>query len=65
LPRVGDRHLYQPIDEPTYWRIRAECEAGTYRYAIQEETYRLQEYLDRLAAVRADIAPRRDVQAEP
>jgi urea carboxylase len=65
LPRVGDRHLYQPIDESTYWRIRAECDAGTYRYEILEETYRLQGYLDSLAAVRADIGPRRDVQAEP
>ncbi len=49
LPRVGDRHTYQPIDEAAYWEIRPQCEAGTYVYQIREETYRLQDYLDRLA----------------
>lgn len=48
LPRVGDRHIYQPIDEATYWDIRRQCEAGTYVYDIRNETYRLQDYLDRL-----------------
>lgn len=53
LPRVSDRHLYVPIDEAAYWAIRKQCEAGTYVYEIVEETYRLQDYLDSLAAHRA------------
>jgi urea carboxylase len=47
LPQVGDRHSYLPIDEATYWNIRQACEAGTYIYDIKEETYRLEDYLDR------------------
>jgi urea carboxylase len=47
LPRVGDRHTYVPIDEPTYHEIRREVEAGTYRYQIVEETYRLPDRGDR------------------
>jgi hypothetical protein len=50
LPRVGDRHKYVPIDEAAYWDIRRQCEAGTYVYQIWEETYRLQDYLDSVAA---------------
>lgn len=50
LPRVGDRHTYVPIDETAYHAIRGEVEAGTYRYAIREETYALDEYRARLAA---------------
>jgi urea carboxylase len=50
LPHVSDRHTYVPIDEATYWQIRRECEAGTYEYQIRHETYRLQDYLDQLAA---------------
>lgn len=52
LPRVGDRHTYLPVDETSYWEIRSQCEAGTYVYQIRQETYRLQDYLDRLAAYR-------------
>jgi urea carboxylase len=52
LPQVGDRHTYRPIDEAGYWEIRKAWEAGTYVYEIREETYRLQDYLDRLAAYR-------------
>lgn len=47
LPRVGDRHTYVPIDEPTYWQIRREVEAGAYRYEIEEDTYRLDDHLAR------------------
>lgn len=50
LPQVGDRHTYMPIDEAAYWEIRNQCEAGTYVYQIQPETYRLQDYLDRRIA---------------
>lgn len=52
LPQVSDRHTYIPIDESTYWRIRQEVEAGTYRYQIREETFWVQAYKDRLAASR-------------
>ena len=52
LPRVGDRHIYVPIDEAAYREIRRRVEGGTYVYRIQEETYRLQSYLDRLASHR-------------
>jgi urea carboxylase len=52
LPRVGDRHRYVPIDEAAYLEIRRQCEAGTYTYQIETETYRLQDYLARLASHR-------------
>jgi len=52
LPQVSDRHHYVPIDEAAYWDIRRQCEAGTYVYQINSETYRLQSYLDDLARVR-------------
>lgn len=58
LPRVSDRHTYQPIDEGAYWDIRREYEAGTYVYQIREETYRLQDYLDRLEAHKSRTAKR-------
>jgi urea carboxylase len=50
LPRVGDRHTYVPIDEAAYWKIRREVEAGTYRYQIRDETYRVEHYRTQLAA---------------
>lgn len=50
LPQVSDRHTYVPIDEATYWETRRNVEAGTYEYQIREETYRVQDYKDRLAA---------------
>jgi urea carboxylase len=50
LPRVADRHRYEPIDEATYWDIRGRCESGNYSYQIREDTYRLQDYLERLKA---------------
>jgi len=49
LPRVSDRHTYVPIDEATYWQIRRQYEAGAYEYEIREGSYRLQDYLDKLA----------------
>src|SRR5439155_774094 len=49
LPRVSDRHTYVPIDEATYWQIRRQYEAGAYEYQIREGSYRLQDYLDKLA----------------
>jgi KipI family sensor histidine kinase inhibitor len=52
LPKVGDRHKYVPIDETTYWELRRQCESGTYVYQIETETYRLQDYLGRLASHR-------------
>jgi urea carboxylase len=51
LPRVADRHHYLPIDEAAYWDIRRRCEAGDYVYEMREDTYRLQDYVDRLAAI--------------
>jgi KipI family sensor histidine kinase inhibitor len=50
LPRVSDRHVYAPIDEATYWEIRRQYEAGAYEYQIREETYRLEDYQQKLAA---------------
>lgn len=50
LPRVGDRHTYMPIDEAAYWEIRRQCEAGAYVYQIRDETYRLQDYVDKLSS---------------
>ena len=38
-----------PIDEATYWQIRRQYEAGAYEYEIREGSYRLQDYLDKLA----------------
>jgi KipI family sensor histidine kinase inhibitor len=49
LPRVGDRHLYQAIDEATYWEIRRECEAGIYRYQIREDVFSLQKHRELVA----------------
>lgn len=36
LPRVGDRHRYQPIDGEAYEEIRAKVAEGTYEYQIEE-----------------------------
>jgi urea carboxylase len=52
LPRVADRHRYEPIDEATYWDLRRRCESGDYVYQIREDTYRLEDYLDRLEAAK-------------
>ncbi|MBI2218646.1 MAG: allophanate hydrolase subunit 1 [Candidatus Rokubacteria bacterium] len=52
LPRVGDRHTYVPIDEATYREIRREVDAGAYRYQIEEDTYRLDDYLARVEAMK-------------
>src|SRR5439155_26546769 len=60
LPRVSDRHTYVPIDEATYWQIRRQYEAGAYEYQIREGSYRLQDYLDKLA-----VHNRRRVQQAP
>jgi urea carboxylase len=38
LPRVSDRHRYLPIDESRYAEIRAEVEAGRYRFTIEHGT---------------------------
>ncbi|OLC63550.1 MAG: hypothetical protein AUH76_06105 [Candidatus Rokubacteria bacterium 13_1_40CM_4_67_11] len=54
LPRVSDRHTYVPIDEATYWEIRRQYEAGAYEYQIREGSYRLQDYLDKLAVHKRD-----------
>lgn len=56
LPRVSDRHTYVPIDEATYWEIRRAYEAGAYQYQIRQETYRLEDYLNRVAAYERDRA---------
>ena len=43
-----------PIDEATYWEIRRQYEAGAYEYQIREGSYRLQDYLDKLAVHKRD-----------
>ncbi|MGP4014821.1 5-oxoprolinase subunit B family protein [Saccharopolyspora sp. 5N708] len=43
LPRVGDRHRYVAIDGDQYHAIRAQVEAGTYEYQIEDGVHRLEE----------------------
>lgn len=48
LARCGDRHRYRAIDREEYDAIRAEVEAGTYEYRIEEEPFDCAAYLARL-----------------
>lgn len=41
LPKVGDRHRYVAIEEGEYREIRAQVEAGSYAYRIEEGVCRL------------------------
>jgi allophanate hydrolase subunit 1 len=56
LPIVGERHRYEPIGEAEYHAIRAEVEAGTYRYRIEEGEYSLADYEARAAALAGEEA---------
>lgn len=50
LARCGDRHRYRAIDRDEYDAIRAEVEAGTYDYRIEEEAFDCAAYLRGLEA---------------
>jgi len=48
LAKAGDRHRYIAIARDEYDDIRAQVEAGTYDYAIEEDTFDCASYLARL-----------------
>lgn len=45
LARAGDRHRYVAITSQEYYDIRAQVEAGTYSYQIEEGTFDVAGYL--------------------
>jgi urea carboxylase len=45
LAEAGDRWKFRPITMDEYNDIRAQVEAGTYRYRIIEQVFRPSEYL--------------------
>ena len=45
LARVGDRFQFRAIDKAEYDEIKAECEAGTYKYKITDSVFDLAEYV--------------------
>jgi urea carboxylase len=46
LADAGDRWKFRPIDMDEYGAIRAQVEAGTYRYRIIDQRFRPSEYLN-------------------
>ena len=51
LTRAGDRHRYESITHEEYDEVRAEVEAGTYEYRIEEGTFDCAGYVDWLAEI--------------
>ena len=51
LARAGDRHRYESIARDEYDAIRAEVEAGTYEYRVEEGTFDCAGYVDWLAEI--------------
>ena len=49
LARAGDRHRYEAITRAEYDAIRAEVEAGTYAYRVEDGTFDCAGYVDWLA----------------
>ena len=51
LARAGDRHRYESIAREEYDEIRAQVEAGTYAYRVEEGTFDCAGYVDWLAEI--------------
>ena len=62
LTRAGDRHRYESITREEYDEIRAEVEAGTYEYRVEEGTFDCAGYVAWLAGT-GEPAERRDPES--
>ena len=62
LARAGDRHRYVSITREEYDSIRAEVEAGTYEYQVEEDVFDCAAYVERLAGL-GEPAEKRDPQS--
>ena len=51
LARAGDRHRYESIAREEYDAIRADVEAGTYEYRVEEGTFDCTGYVSWLAEI--------------
>ena len=51
LTRAGDRHRYESITREEYDEVRAEVEAGTYEYRVEEGIFDCAGYVDWLAEI--------------
>ena len=56
LARAGDRHRYVAITQDEYYAIRAEVEAGSYDYEIEDGTFDVVAYLAWLTKLEAGNA---------
>ena len=66
LAKAGDRHRYEAIGREEYDAIRAEVEAGTYEYRVEDGTFDCAAYVDWLAESRRagrEARPREHVGA--
>ena len=62
LARAGDRHRYESITREEYDGIRAEVEAGTYDYRVEDGTFDCAGYVAWLAGT-GEPAEKRDPES--
>jgi KipI family sensor histidine kinase inhibitor len=62
LARAGDRHRYRAVSRAEYDDIRAQVEAGSYQYQIEEDSFDCAQYIAWLDSL-GEPAEKRDAQS--